>query len=239
MSIGLWDHSWMSGNQHRSWPDVIIYTFCSGFAQAYHINPKHEDNLLNSSDTIMVLKFYSTSPGTCMSKNCWVSDKQGKNLTRYHVYPKYLDTSTPYHTCSCTCSKIWTSTIYHLMSCLKIAGWVTNSVDPDETPHCVVSHLGLHCLLRPAVQIHMVNIALHCLRRSENAGWVTNSVDPDETPHCVVSHLGLHCLLRPAVQIHMVNIALHCLRRSENLRNKLAFCLSESMMTAWKYLYNL
>ena len=34
------------------------------------------------------------------------------------------------------------------MLCLKIAGWVANSVDPDETPHCVASHLGLHCLLR-------------------------------------------------------------------------------------------
>ena len=50
-------------------------------------------------------------------------------------YPKYLDISTPYY----ICSKIWT--IYYLM-CLKIAGWVANSVDPDET-------LGLHCLLRP------------------------------------------------------------------------------------------
>ena len=26
---------------------------------------------------------------------------------------------------------------------------MTNSVDPDETPHSVSSHLGLHCLLRP------------------------------------------------------------------------------------------
>ena len=30
------------------------------------------------------------------------------------------------------------------MLCLKIAGWVANSVDPDE-----MSHLGIHCLLRP------------------------------------------------------------------------------------------
>ena len=39
--------------------------------------------------------------------------------------------------------------IYYPMLCLKIARWVTNSVDPDETPHFVASHLGLHCLLRP------------------------------------------------------------------------------------------
>ena len=31
----------------------------------------------------------------------------------------------------------------------KIAGWVANSVDPDETPRSAASHLGLHCFLRP------------------------------------------------------------------------------------------
>ena len=36
------------------------------------------------------------------------------------------------------------------MLCLKIAGWVANSVDPNEMPHFVASHHGLHCLLRPA-----------------------------------------------------------------------------------------
>ena len=30
------------------------------------------------------------------------------------------------------------------MLCLKIAGWVANSVDPDEMSHTAVSHLGLH-----------------------------------------------------------------------------------------------
>ena len=63
----------------------------------------------------------------------------------YRIYPKYLDTSTPYH----ICSKIWTSTIHYPMLCLKIAGWVANSVDPDETPRSAASHLGLYCLLRP------------------------------------------------------------------------------------------
>ena len=32
---------------------------------------------------------------------------------------------------------------------LKIAGWLSNSVDPDEMPHSAASHQGLHCLLRP------------------------------------------------------------------------------------------
>ena len=63
----------------------------------------------------------------------------------YRFYPKYSDTSTPYH----ICSKIWTSTIHYPMLCLKTAGWVANSVDPDETPRSAASHLGLYCLLRP------------------------------------------------------------------------------------------
>ena len=65
--------------------------------------------------------------------------------TPYRIYPKYLDTLTPYH----ICSKIWTRTIYYPILCLKIAGWVANSVDPDEMLHSAASHLGLHCLLRP------------------------------------------------------------------------------------------
>ena len=66
-------------------------------------------------------------------------------INTYRIYPKYSDTSTPYH----ICSKIWTSTIHYPMLCLKIAGWVANSVDPDETPCSAASHLGLYCLLRP------------------------------------------------------------------------------------------
>ena len=63
----------------------------------------------------------------------------------YRIYPKYSDTSTPYH----ICSKIWTSTTHFPMLCLKIAGWMANSVDPVETPRSAASHLGLNCLLRP------------------------------------------------------------------------------------------
>ena len=47
----------------------------------------------------------------------------GKLWDYYRIYPKYSDTSTPYH----TCSKIWTSTIHYPMLCLNIAGWVANS----------------------------------------------------------------------------------------------------------------
>ena len=65
--------------------------------------------------------------------------------SKYRIYPKYSVTSTPYH----ICSKIWTSTIHYPMLCLKNAGWVANSVDPDEMPRSAASHLGLYCLLRP------------------------------------------------------------------------------------------
>ena len=63
----------------------------------------------------------------------------------YRIYPKYSDTSTPYH----ICTKIWTSTTHYPMLCLKIAGWMANSVDPDEMPRSAASHLGLYFLLRP------------------------------------------------------------------------------------------
>ena len=65
-------------------------------------------------------------------------------IAMYRIYPKYSDTSTPYH----ICYKIWTSTIHYPMLCLKIAGWVANSVDPDETQRSAASHLGLYWMLR-------------------------------------------------------------------------------------------
>ena len=39
------------------------------------------------------------------------------------------------------------------MLCLKLAEWVANSVDPDETPYSAASNLGLHYLLRPVCPI--------------------------------------------------------------------------------------
>ena len=73
----------------------------------------------------------------------------GSQTSQHHVifriYPKYSDTSTPYH----IYSNNWTSIIHYPMLCLKIAGWVANSVDLDETPRSAASHLGLNCLLRP------------------------------------------------------------------------------------------
>ena len=51
----------------------------------------------------------------------------------------------------------WILNKYNLLPdvvCLQIAGCVANSVDPDEMPHSVASHLGCSGL---SLQIHMVN----------------------------------------------------------------------------------
>ena len=75
-----------------------------------------------------------------MVRTIFLSREQFKIL--YRIYPKYSDTSSkPYF-----CSKNWTSTMYYPMLCLNISGWVANSVNPDEKPRSVASHLGLHCL---------------------------------------------------------------------------------------------
>ena len=98
----------------------------------------------------------SSLSGAMIMLHCFVSSDSGAVITLckyagcsglcyYRIYPKYSDTSAPYH----ICSNIWTSIIHYPMLCLKIAGWVANSVDPDETPHSAASHLGLNCLLRP------------------------------------------------------------------------------------------
>ena len=125
--------------------------------------------------------------------------------------------STPYH----TCSNIWTSTIYYLkMLCLKIAGWVANSVDPDEMQCFASSYLGLHCLLRPVCPNTYGKCGITLLPFYPKSwdtstpyfilpkilttpfdmsmclkipGWVTNNIDP----HSTASDLDLHCLLRP------------------------------------------
>ena len=94
---------------------------------------------METDKTVLIcLRLAYMSEGTCYD----LAAAQYKADQCYRIYPKYSDTSTPYH----ICSNIWTSTIHYPMVCLKIAGWVANNVDPDETPR---SHLGLYCLLRP------------------------------------------------------------------------------------------
>ena len=69
-----------------------------------------------------------------------------KNRINYQIYPKYWDTPTYYHT-----SKIWKKKVCSTTGwCVQnIAGWVANNVDSAQMLHCIVSDVGLHCLLRP------------------------------------------------------------------------------------------
>ena len=61
----------------------------------------------------------------------------GPGLSTYRIYPEYWDTLSP-----CFISPSLTTLFHNLSMCLKLAGWVTNKVDPDQTP-------DLHYLLRP------------------------------------------------------------------------------------------
>ena len=62
----------------------------------------------------------------------------------YHIYPKYWDTLSTYH----TCPNIGYRPLYHLLTCLSMLVCMENSVDPDQMPHSEASDLGLHCLQR-------------------------------------------------------------------------------------------
>ena len=48
------------------------------------------------------------------------------------IYPKSGDAITSYHN------------FHYIRMCLKIAGWVPNSVDPDHTFRCGTSDQDLH-----------------------------------------------------------------------------------------------
>ena len=89
------------------------------------------------------------------------------------------------------CSNIWTSTSHYPMLCLKIAGWVANSVDPDETPHSAASHLGLNCLLRP--------VCLNTYGKYGNVLFFPNSSKSLDTPHSTL------VLLKLLTQLHWVD----------------------------------
>ena len=57
----------------------------------------------------------------------------------YHIYPEYLDTLIPCH----TCPKFWTISFCYLLICLKNARLAVVSVDPDQMPQNAASDLGL------------------------------------------------------------------------------------------------
>ena len=63
-----------------------------------------------------------------------------KLLNEYHIQPKYSLVWMPYH----THPKIWK---VHFTTCwwVNIAGWLANSVEPDQTLLLMASDLALHC----------------------------------------------------------------------------------------------
>ena len=70
----------------------------------------------------------------------------------YHIYPKYS------HPC-CLPYISLQQVILLPVSLSKIAEWVANTVDPDQTPRFAASDLGLHCLLR-SVRMHRVSAVI-------------------------------------------------------------------------------
>ena len=57
---------------------------------------------------------------------------------------------------------IWRYLFHYLFLYLKIAGWVTNSAEPGQTPHSAVCDLGLHSS-SPSVNILMEIVVLQLL----------------------------------------------------------------------------
>ena len=66
---------------------------------------------------------------------------------RYRIYFKYSDSSTPYNSFKMNKYSLLPDILSKFVS--KIAGWVANSVDPDEWIYTVFSGLS--------VRIHSVN----------------------------------------------------------------------------------
>ena len=90
-----------------------------------------------------------------------------KRVSEYSIYPIYWDTLTTYF----IPPKIWTAPFDNLLMCLIIAGWVTNSVDADQTLCSVESDLGLHCLFRSVfMKTYVVGTMLWVLLKSFNNG---------------------------------------------------------------------
>ena len=122
------------------WSETTLFIWRNfAFLAIHNAHSKDSDQTARMRESLL-------GAHVCPKICCTCSDAAADSTScNYRIYPKYSDTSTPYH----ICSKMWTSTIHYPMLCLKIAGWVANSVDPDGTPRSAASHLGLYCLLRP------------------------------------------------------------------------------------------
>ena len=61
------------------------------------------------------------------------------------------------------------------MNVSKTAGWVSNSVDLDQTPRSAAPDLGLHCLLRPVYPNNESKYGnLTILNPPQKASWIRN-----------------------------------------------------------------
>ena len=87
--------------------------------------------ILYNSKFILRATSLGTNAVIVMRVHCTCHHFSWKLSGVYHIYHKYFAVSTPY----ITCPKIWTSQLYYLLMCLKTAGWVPDSVDPDQMPH--------------------------------------------------------------------------------------------------------
>ena len=89
-----------------------------------------------------------------------VRDTNLPKILGHHNSLPYLS----YNYLSNSCPTV--KSIYYSLMCLKVAGCVANSVDPDQMPHSVASDLGLHCLPGLSVCILQVNMVLINLSQS-------------------------------------------------------------------------
>ena len=89
-------------------------------------------NILTSDELVKLTMLWTTGPWYLV----------------YHIYLKYLDTLSTYH----TSPKIWNSSFYeyYLLMCLKYCCIYGKQCRPSsEISHSMASDLGLHCLQRP------------------------------------------------------------------------------------------
>ena len=67
-------------------------------------------------------------------------------ISFWRIYPRYSAIPTQPFSPKILNNSILLCTVYMYLLWAKPAGWVTNSVDPDQTPRSAASDLGLHFL---------------------------------------------------------------------------------------------
>ena len=85
----------------------------------------------------------STKDQNVCTKELVKEYRRGQVIQECHICSKYWDNLTHYH----TCLKFLTCPFYSPLVRPKTAGWVANSVDPDQTPRSVLSDVGQHCFI--------------------------------------------------------------------------------------------